>query len=72
MSLQSALLFVEKVAADGALREAVEALGPDADLSDLVAMGGQIDLDFSVDELREAFVRDWAMRRAHFTGIVED
>jgi len=71
MSLQNALLFIQRVAAEPELQHEVRAFGADLDLRDLVALGARLDLDFTIEELNDAFVRDWAMRRAHFTGVVE-
>jgi predicted ribosomally synthesized peptide with nif11-like leader len=72
MSVQSALLFIQRVTEDEPVREAVAGLGQDPELLDLVAIGRRLGLEFSVEDLREAFARDWAMRRAHFSGIVEE
>jgi len=46
------------------LAERIRALGPDADLAALVALGAAHGLRFSAPDLREAFRHDWAMRRA--------
>lgn len=71
MSLQDALRFIQKVEAEADLRDAMRALGDDLDVRKLVAMGSRSGLDFTVDELNSAFALDWAMRRAHFTGVFE-
>jgi hypothetical protein len=65
MSLQDALGFVAEVRNGGELGQAVERLGHDPPIEALVELGAQRRLTFSVEELRDAHGRDWAMRWLH-------
>jgi hypothetical protein len=65
MSLQDALRFVAEVRKRGELSDAIDRLGDDAPLDALVDLGAERRLTFTVEELREAHGRDWAMRWFH-------
>jgi hypothetical protein len=65
MSLQNALSFVAEVRGGGELRDAIDRLGDDATLEALVDLGAERRWTFTVDELRDAHGRDWAMRWFH-------
>ena len=68
MSVQNALHFIQKVGQNQTLKEKIRAMGADADLEDIVKIGAETGLDFSVEELRAAFARDWSMRRYFYCG----
>jgi hypothetical protein len=65
MSLQNALRFVAEVRKGGELRNAIERFGDDATLEAFVDLGAERGWTFTVEELRDAHGRDWAMRWFH-------
>jgi hypothetical protein len=65
VSLQNALLFVAEVRQGGELRDAIERLGDEATLEALVDLGAEKHWTFTIEELRDAHGRDWAMRWLH-------
>lgn len=69
MSVQSALSFIQAVSEDVELQGRLRALGPDPSPDELVALGAEAGFEFSSSELRAAFARDWAMRRAFYAGV---
>lgn len=64
MSVQNALRFIAEVRNDPDLVGKVQELGPGATVLRLVAMGRAKGLDFTVEELRDAYKHDWTLRRA--------
>lgn len=68
MSVQQALRFIEAVGNDDALADRLRALGPDPDPDRVVTLGRRAGYEFTPEELRAAFARDWAMRRAFYSG----
>ncbi len=62
MSVQNALYFIQKVGEDDRLKEKIRVMGSNVGLQDMVKMGAEMGLGFSVNELRIAFSKDWAMR----------
>lgn len=71
MSIRDALSFIQRVSKDPQLQDRTRALGRDAHLTHIVRLGAEAGFEFTVEELRTAFERDWAMRRLHYTGIEE-
>lgn len=67
MSVQNALRFIAEVRNDPDLVRKVQELGPGATIVRLVAMGKAKDLDFTVEELRDAYKHDWTLRRARYS-----
>jgi hypothetical protein len=65
MALQDALRFVAEARKGGELKDAIERLGDDATLEALVDLGAERRWTFTVQELRDAHGRDWAMRWFH-------
>jgi len=68
VSIQQALRFIEAVGNDPELEECLRALGPDPDPARVVALGREEGYEFNARELRAAFARDWAMRRAFYSS----
>lgn len=62
MSAQQALMFINLVRRDDALRLAMIDRQEELGLDDVVAMGAQQRLSFDAASLREAFRHDWALR----------
>ncbi|MFQ5742653.1 MAG: Nif11-like leader peptide family natural product precursor [Acidobacteriota bacterium] len=71
MSVHDALRFIQQVGDDELLKEKLRALGPDVDLEEIVEAGAEAGFEFTAEELRTAFVKDWSMRRFYYSGIVE-
>lgn len=67
MSVQNALRFIAEVRKDPDLVRKVQDLGPGATIVRLVAMGKAKGLDFTVEELRDAYKHDWTLRRARYS-----
>jgi predicted ribosomally synthesized peptide with nif11-like leader len=65
MSVESALRFIQTVRADPALAGRIQALGTTVDLCELVSLGAEIDIEFTGDELQNAYRYDWKMRLVH-------
>lgn len=61
--VQAALDFIAHVRAETSLRERVRDEAADGDLDEVVRLGAECGLHFTVDDLRAAFAQDWAMRR---------
>jgi len=68
MSVKNALKFIQLFGDDPRLKKDLQDLGPAAEISDIIALGAREGLDFSPEEFRAAFSRDWQMRRVYFTG----
>lgn len=68
MSLQEALSFIEAVGKSDDLRVRLRSLGPDPAPRRVVALGREAGFEFNEAELRDAFARDWAMRRAFYSA----
>ncbi len=68
MSVKNAMLFIEKVGKDDALKARIRAGGRDMSLDQVVDIGRDIGLEFTVEELRTAFVRDWNLRYTFYTS----
>lgn len=62
MSARDAHHFIQATVADPLLAERVAALGSDPTLEQIVALAAPIGLMFTPEELRSAFVQDWALR----------
>ena len=67
MSIHDALAFIQKVAEDKKLQRKIQALGDEASLGDIARIGIKTGLVFSEEELRAAFVKDWAVRSAFYS-----
>jgi predicted ribosomally synthesized peptide with nif11-like leader len=68
MSVQDAMRFIERVDQDTELRDKIRSGLPDMELEDLVKMGAEAGMVFSVAELRTAFAKDWAARFAYYSA----
>lgn len=68
MSVQDALTFIQKIGARPDLQEKLRILGDRPELGDVVAMGAGEGFEFSEQEFRAAFTKDWKMRRYYFSG----
>lgn len=62
MSVTAAHAFIRHAAADAGLRGAIQALGQDAPLAELVALGAKAGFDFDASALRTAWRQDWLLR----------
>ena len=65
MSIQNALAFLHQARRDEAIQRALD-VPNDLDWPDLVQIGAQAGLDFSVEELQRAHALDWRMRWARY------
>lgn len=61
MSLQQALEFLQSARVNPSVREVIEKGQEDLGPQDLVGLGASIGLEFSVNELNEAFRHHWAI-----------
>ena len=66
MSLKHAMAYIQKVSGDPALRKKIEELEKRKDLDDIAALGAGVGYDFTIEELRRAFLIDWEMRWHRF------
>ena len=62
MSVQDALQFIARVRGDAQLKEEIRQLGIDPELSAIVAIGAQLGMRFTVEDLRNAYGYEWNMR----------
>lgn len=62
MSVTAAHAFIRHAAEDAGLRAAIQALGQDAALDDLVTLGLNAGFDFDANALRTAWRQDWLLR----------
>ena len=68
MSVQNALKFIQASGNNPLLRKQLQSLGYQAELEDIIRMGAQEGLQFTAEEFRTAFTKDWEMRRYYFSG----
>jgi hypothetical protein len=68
MSVATALSFIRRTREDTELSARVAALGPEATLEQLVALGAEVGLVFDVEALRAAHRHDYAFRSARFSS----
>jgi hypothetical protein len=66
MAIQDALAFLAQARREERLAREVEALGDDAPLESLAAVGERAGYLFTVEELRRAHALDWNLRRARY------
>jgi predicted ribosomally synthesized peptide with nif11-like leader len=66
MSLQQAFQFIQKTARQPAMRNRIRALGPEATLAQLAALGSASGFQFTEAEIRAAFLLDWRIRRRYY------
>jgi Nif11 domain len=66
MSLQTAIQFIQQVRRDAMLKRQLEALGLEATLESVVALGAVVGCIFTAEELQRAYKHDWGMRWAHY------
>ena len=66
MSIQDAMAFIQKVAEEKELQKKIQALGNEASLADIVTIGIEAGFNFSEEDLRTAFAKDWAIRSAFY------
>lgn len=62
MSVTAAHAFIRATADDARVRARVEALGQEAALAELVALGAEAGFDFDAKALRTAWRQDWLLR----------
>ena len=62
MPVIAAHAFLRRTAASAELRTLVNALGEDAPLAELVALGARAGFDFDATDLRTAWRQDWMLR----------
>jgi len=60
--MQNAMLFLNAVRRDAALRSALQSRQDDVGLEDLSRLGRAHGLVFSAHDLRDAFRHEWALR----------
>lgn len=66
MSVQDALAFIQRLGSRPDLQEKLRSISDRVELADIVQMGNLEGLDFTHEEFRTAFVRDWKMRRLYY------
>ena len=71
MALQDAVRFIGEVARDTELQSRIRGARPRGDLQVVVEIAAGMGFELTADELREAFARDWGMRRRFYSGIKE-
>ena len=64
--IPAALRFLAATRNEPVLRERLAAIAPDEGLLAVVALAGEAGFEFSREDLRDAFVHDWAFRRARY------
>jgi predicted ribosomally synthesized peptide with nif11-like leader len=67
MSVHNAIQFIQKVEQDDELKAKIRSGLPNLDLEDLVKMGAESGLAFTVSDFRTAFTKDWAARWAFYS-----
>ena len=67
MSIHDAMAFIQKVAEEKVLQKKIQTLGNEASLADIVTIGIEAGFNFSEDDLRTAFAKDWAARSAFYS-----
>jgi len=72
MTTSAAIRFIEALATDHALRERLRARGRGIRLEDVAILAAEAGFHFTADELRQAFVQDWHMRRRFFSSAATD
>jgi predicted ribosomally synthesized peptide with nif11-like leader len=66
MAMSQALSFITAMRERADLAARVEALGREASIDDVVAIGAGAGYEFSADELRAAHKLEWSMRAVRF------
>lgn len=62
MTLQAALKFIQCVGSDPLLQRQIEGLDNQSELSDLIQLGAQQGLQFTMTDLQAAHKHHWNMR----------
>ena len=70
MALQDALRFIQEVGRDTGLQTRVRQARL-RDFEDVVRIAVDAGFELTADELREAFSKDWAMRRRFYSAVAE-
>lgn len=68
MSVKAAMCFIQTVESDDGLKDAIRAMGHDVSLEQIVELAAQQGLEFSVEDLRAAFAKDWEARWAYYSA----
>jgi predicted ribosomally synthesized peptide with nif11-like leader len=68
MSIQDAMKFIQRVGNDEKLKDKIRGLGDSDDLEDIKRIGVEEGFNFSIEELRIAFAKDWAIRRNFYSS----
>jgi len=69
MSIQDAMAFIQKAAEEQELQQKIQSLGDRNSLVDIIAFGREAGFNFSAEELRSAFAKDWAARYALYSHL---
>ena len=64
--ISAALAFIRRTRDDPELAARIAALGPEATLDQLAALGAEVGLAFDAETLRAAHRHDWAFRSARY------
>ena len=70
MSTQDAMKFIQEVGKDEKLKDKIRGLGDSADLEGLKSIGVEEGFNFSIEEFRIAFAKDWEMRKRFYSSKV--
>ena len=68
MSVQDALRFIQEIGENDTLKDKIRGGKHTMALEDVVAIGRQAGFEFTSQELRTAFARDWAVRRLFYSA----
>lgn len=69
MTVQNAMDFISQVGRDKHLRQMIQKNPYRLDLEDTVRIGADHGFEFNVSELRQAFAKDWLLRRRFFSDF---
>ena len=67
MSIHDAMVFIQKVAEEKTLQKKIQALCDGGSLADIITIGIEAGFNFSEEDLRTAFAKDWAVRGAFYS-----
>ena len=70
MSTQDAMKFIQEVGKDEKLKDKIRGLGDSADLEGLKRIGVEEGFNFSIEEFRIAFAKDWEIRKRFYSSKV--
>ena len=67
MTIQNALHFLNQIHKDHLLKELIKKNIDSLDLEEVVRIGAQYGYEFKVEDLRDAFIKDWSLRRHYYS-----